>query len=151
MEQSMKPTPGLVLPSYYTYHTRPVKLVETHDGGVRAWALDWTTGGWVRANELIDEILFAVGGDTFRLTPEDFIDAVEFQRGRRVKGDGPVFALYETADAIGASAEKQNRRLTADNISLVKGLRRKTYRMFEEELQRQGDPGADPDLLDGQC
>jgi hypothetical protein len=136
------------LPAYYEYYTRPVKLEETPDGRMRAWALDWETGGWVLANDLIFKIVSAAPSDeVFRLTPDDFVDAVEFERGRRLNGDGPVFALYETVKAIGAVADSEGRRLTLDEIALMKGLRRRTYRMFEEELQRRGDPAADPDLL----
>jgi hypothetical protein len=136
------------LPSYYTYHERPVKIVETDDGGMRAWALDWDTGGWAKANQLIDPILFAIGGDVFKVPPDDFVDAVEFQRSRRLSGDAPVFALYDTIRSIADAADRENRRLTLEEKALIKGLRRKTYRMFEEELRRQGDPAADPDLLE---
>lgn len=144
----MNQTPGLVLPSYYTYHTRPVKLTETAEGGMSAWALDWETGGWARATQLIDEILFAAGGDVFKVRPDDFVDAVEFERGRRLSGDAPVFALYETINAILAGAREENRPTTLEEKALIRGLRRKTYRMFEEELRRRGDPAADPDLLE---
>jgi hypothetical protein len=141
----MNPTPGLVLPSYYEFHTRPVKLLESPAAGMTAWALDWDTGGWVRATHLVDEILFAIGGDVFKVSPANFVDLVESTRGRFLKGDGPVFALYETIESIIASAE--GRRMTPEELALIRGLRRKTYRMFEEALRQRGDPAAEPDLL----
>ncbi|MEU5722565.1 hypothetical protein [Micromonospora sp. NPDC047738] len=35
---------------------------------------------------------------------------------------------------------------TAEEAALIKGIRRRTFVMFEEQLQRAGDPGADPTI-----
>jgi hypothetical protein len=111
--------------------------------------LDWETGGWQLANELVYEVVGAAGPDVFLLTPADFVDAVEAERGARLTGDGPVFALYETVNAILDAAQAQDRVATPEERALIRGLRRRTYRMFEEELRRRGDPAADPDLASG--
>ncbi|SCE79112.1 hypothetical protein GA0070618_0957 [Micromonospora echinospora] len=140
----MSGAPGLRLPSYFRYYASPVKLVEVPGGGVRAWRVSIDTGGWEPANNLIDEILFAVGGEVFPLSAADFVQEVERYRARYLTGDSPIFALYETVKAI-TDAERQERRyLSPHERALVNGIRRKTFVMFEEQLRQQGDPGADP-------
>ncbi|MEV0325553.1 hypothetical protein AB0H63_03765 [Micromonospora echinospora] len=138
----MESTPGLVLPAYSLYYDCPVKLVETPEGGMRAWRLSIDHGGWSAANDLIDEILFAVGGEISMVPPGEFVQEVEKFRACYLSGNGPVFALYATVAAITATEEK--RTLTDRERALVRGIRRKTFVMFEEQLRQQGDPGADP-------
>jgi len=135
-------------PLYFSYFTRPVKILEAPDRVLVAWALDWDTGGWVPADELVTEILGATYQDVFRLTPQMFVDEVEGERGARLSGDAPVFALYETINSILDTAQSEDRIMTDEERALVTGLRRKTYRMFEEELRRRGDPAAEPELVD---
>lgn len=142
----MSGTPGLVLPGFYRYFGTPVKLVESPHGGIRGWRLSMDHGGWDEANDIIDEILFAVGGEIYKLSREDFVQAVESYRAHYLPGDGPIFALYETVDAITDAEERERRCLTDEELALVRGIRRKTFVMFEEQLRRQGDPGADPSV-----
>ncbi|WP_436689345.1 hypothetical protein [Micromonospora sp. URMC 106] len=144
----MTEMPGLVLPAYFSYYKSPVKLVDTPDGGIKAWRLSHDTGGWEPADDLIEEILFAVGGEISSLTVDSFIDWTEHDRGRYLRGEGPVFALYETVKAIVENAKAERRQLTTKELALVRGIRRKTFVMFEEELQRAGDPAADPSLAE---
>ncbi|TDC38069.1 hypothetical protein E1211_08220 [Micromonospora sp. 15K316] len=138
--------PGLVLPSYHLYYEAPVKIVATPEGGARVWRVSIDTGGWVEQNQLFEEILFAVGGEIFTRSADEFVQEVEAYRGHYLRGEGPIFALYETISAIRSTAEQQGRRLKIEEIALIKGIRRRTFVMFEEELQRAGDPGADPSL-----
>ncbi|GLY21927.1 hypothetical protein [Micromonospora sp. NBRC 101691] len=142
----MTPTPGLVLPAYARYYGTPVKMVETPDGGMCAWRVSIDNGGWEKANELIDEILFAREEEIFTLSPEEFVQAVERYRARYLSGQGPIFALYETVKAIVDVEERERRYLDDRERALVRGIRRKTFVMFEEQLRQQGDPGADPSV-----
>jgi hypothetical protein len=144
----MTATPGLRLPRFYSYYKSPVKMVETPDGGMAAWRLSKDTGGWLPANHLIDDVLFAVGGEVDVLPREDFVQRTERERARYLRGDGPVFALYEAVKALVETAESERRPLTPEERALVQGIRRRTFRMFEEKLQREGDPAADPSLAD---
>ncbi|WP_240944603.1 hypothetical protein [Micromonospora thermarum] len=123
-------------------------MVETTDGGVAAWRLSKKTGGWEPANDLIDEILFAVGGEISMLGREDFVQWVEYDRAHYLRGEGPVFALYETIKAIEDLADSERRDLTAKEVALIEGIRRRTFVMFEEELRQAGDLAADPTLID---
>jgi hypothetical protein len=131
---------------YFDYYRTPVKIVPTTEGGVMAWRLDRSTGGWKPANDIIDEILLAVGGDIFVRTPERFVQRTEEERGRHLKGEGPIFALYETVKAIEDVAIAEGRRYTVEEAALISGIRRRTFVMFEEQLQQAGDPGADPTI-----
>ncbi|WFE60033.1 hypothetical protein [Micromonospora sp. WMMD712] len=142
----MNPTPGLVLPSYFRYYASPVKIVSSPDGGVCVWRVSIDDGGWNREDELFAEIVFAVGGEIFTRPPEDFVQEVEAYRGYYLRGDGPIFALYETVRAVEDVAAAERRALTAEERALVQGIRRRTFVMFEEQLQREGDPGADPTI-----
>lgn len=142
----MSVAPGLVLPSFYRYFGTPVKLVDAPEGGIRGWQLSMDHGGWNEANDIIDEILFAVGGEIYKLSRQDFVQAVETYRAHYLSGDGPVFALYETVNAIIDAEEREHRHLTDVELALVRGIRRRTFVMFEEQLRRQGDPGADPSV-----
>ncbi|WFE33858.1 hypothetical protein [Micromonospora sp. WMMD975] len=134
------------LAGYYDYYRNPVKIVPTAEGGLTAWRLDRMTGGWRAANDIIDEIIFAVGGEVFVRSADRFVQRVEQVRGRYLRGDGPVFALYETVRAIEEQAVAERRAFTPEEAALVTGIRRRTFVMFEEQLQRAGDPGADPSI-----
>ncbi len=140
--------PGLVLPSYYEHYAAPVKLLPTESGGVVAWRASSETGAWEERNELIAEIVFAHGGETFVRTVERFVETTEEWRADWKVADGAIAALHETADAILQAAHDERRRLTETEIAMVRGIRRRTYRMFEEKLRAEGNPAADPDLLE---
>ncbi|MET8089027.1 hypothetical protein [Micromonospora sp. NPDC005220] len=137
---------GLSLPSYYLYYQSPVKIVETPDGGARVWRVSIDTGGWHEKNDIYTEITLGVGGDIFRRTPEDFVQEVERFRAHYLEGEGPIFALYETVQAVRDVAKAENRHLTPKEQALIRGIRQRTFVMFEEQLRAAGDPGADPDI-----
>ncbi|CCH16153.1 hypothetical protein [Micromonospora lupini] len=141
--------PGLVLPSYYLYYSSPVKIVETSDGGARVWRVSIDTGGWQEENDLFTEIVFDIGGEVFRQSPEDFVQEVERFRAHYLQGEGPVFALYETVQALRDAAEAQGRSLSPKEQALIRGIRKRTFVMFEEQLRAAGDPGADPEVAAG--
>ncbi|MGW0212884.1 hypothetical protein ACWDXH_00655 [Micromonospora chokoriensis] len=138
--------PGLVLPSYYLYYQSPVKIVQTPDGGARVWRVAIDTGNWREENDLFDEIVFDVGGEVFRRSPEEFVQEVERFRAHYLEGDGPIFALYETVQAIRDVAKAEDRHLTTKERALIHGIRKRTFVMFEEQLRVAGDLGADPDI-----
>ncbi|MFI2714361.1 hypothetical protein ACH495_30005 [Micromonospora sp. NPDC018662] len=137
---------GLNLAGYYDYYDTPVKIMPTAEGGLIAWRLDLRTGGWQAADDIIDEIVFAMGGDIFVRSAERFVQRVEEERGLSLSGEGPIFALYETVRAIDEQATAERRAYTPEEAALVAGIRRRTFVMFEEQLQRAGDPGADPTI-----
>ncbi|MET7748813.1 hypothetical protein [Micromonospora sp. NPDC005367] len=135
-----------MLPAFFSYYESPIKLVETTDGGVAAWRLSKDTGGWTPASKLIDTLLFVGGDEIEELTREEFVQQTERERAHYLTGEGPIFALYETVRAITDALAQERRYPTPTEIALIAGVRRRTFVMFEEELQRAGDPGADPSL-----
>ncbi|TWH68513.1 hypothetical protein JD77_03506 [Micromonospora olivasterospora] len=110
------------------------------------WRLSSSTGGWQERNDLFEKIVFAIGGEVFSSSPEEFVQDVEEYRAHYLSGEGPIFALYETVKAIVDAEEREGRYLTETERAIVQGIRRRTFVMFEEELQRAGDPGADPTI-----
>ncbi|SCL52191.1 hypothetical protein [Micromonospora peucetia] len=137
--------PG-VLPAFFSYYETPVKLVTDEAGHVIGWQLSRETGGWKRADNLVRKILLVGGDEIEELSRDEFIEYTEHDRGRYLRGAGPIFALYETVGAIVEQADLERRPLTPHESALVMGIRRKTFVMFEEQLQRAGDPAADPSL-----
>ncbi|MEU8393086.1 hypothetical protein [Micromonospora sp. NPDC048842] len=123
-----------------------MKIVETPDGGARVWRVAIDTGAWQEKNDLFSEIVFDIGGDVFRRTPEDFVQEVEAFRAHYLEGEGPIFALYETVRSIQLIADAEARHETPKEQALIRGIRQRTFVMFEEQLRAAGDPGADPDI-----
>jgi len=142
----MSQVSGLVLPRFFSYYESPVKLVETADGGVAGWRLSWDTGGWQPANKLIDKILFVGGDEIDEITRDEFVQRTEHDRGRYLRGEGPVFSLYETVRAIEETLGQERRYPTPHEQALIAGIRRRTFVLFEEQLRQAGDPGADPTI-----
>ncbi|SBT52229.1 hypothetical protein GA0070611_5538 [Micromonospora auratinigra] len=132
------------LPRFFEYYGSPLKLVETPDGGVAGWRLSDGTGGWLPAHDLIDKVLFSRDDEIFEISRDEFVWLTEQERGRKLSGDGPVFALYSTLEAIQETIRVEHRYPTPREQALIEGIRRKTFVMFEEQLQQAGDPGADP-------
>jgi hypothetical protein len=139
--------PGLALPYYFLYYKFPGKMVAVPEGGAAIWRFAGETGGWEPRNDIADDILHGTTQEVRVLTRDEFVQRTEDARGRYLRGDGPVYALYDTIRAVEETAETENRPLTDRERLLVEGLRRRTYLLFETALQEQGDPAADPTLV----
>ncbi|MEW2441910.1 hypothetical protein [Micromonospora marina] len=142
----MRPVEGLRLPKFFDYYHSPLKLVATAEGGVAGWRLSKDTGGWHEANNLVDKVLFVGGDEINEISPAEFVQLTEHERGRYLSGDGPIFALYETVRAIEDTLRAERRYPTPQEHALIRGVRRRTFVMFEEQLQQAGDPAADPTI-----
>ncbi|MEV1055660.1 hypothetical protein AB0I92_00275 [Micromonospora chalcea] len=110
------------------------------------WRLSLDTGRWQPANNLVDRLLFGRDDEIFEISPEEFVWYVEQERGLSLRGDGPIFALYETVRAIQDTVREERRYPTPHEQALIRGVRRRTFVMFEEQLQQAGDPAADPTI-----
>lgn len=122
------------LPAYYSYYDSPVKVVAAEDGSPQVCRIAMETGGWQRDDSILDELVFATAGEISKRSAEEFVQDVERYRSDYLSGDGPVFALYETAAAILDSARRERRSPTAKEQAIVRGIRRRTFVMFEEAL-----------------
>ena len=122
---------------YYIVGLRPVKLVPTADGGLAVVKMDWETGVFEYGMEYLARAMSS-DPDVDHVSEHEFIQHVEALRSRRLRGDGPIFALYQTINAIEDAAKSHGRRLTDEEAALVDELRRQTYAMFQT---------AHPDVL----
>ncbi|MEU7573751.1 hypothetical protein [Micromonospora sp. NPDC049240] len=138
--------PGPTLPKFFLYYESPLKLVKAEDGGTAGWRLSPDTGGWRAANNLVDKVLFVGGDEIHEIDRSEFVWYVEQERGRYLRGEGPLFALYETVRGLEDTIREERRYPTTREQALIRGIRRRTFVMFEEQLQRAGDPGADPGI-----
>lgn len=134
------------LPAFFRHEKIPAKVVRTADGRVTAFKLDVLTGGWEERLDLPRELFFGPSWqDVNELDRDEFLAVVESERGR-LHRTGPIFDRYARIKAVVRGAESEARRLTEEETRTIRALRRETYVLFETELQRQGDPGADPSL-----
>ncbi|MFI0350664.1 hypothetical protein [Actinomadura sp. 9N407] len=129
-------------PEYYLYEETPVVFVEPPGGGLDCLVLSSSTGGFERDLEYVTKIRFGTTADIRTLSRTEFVQRVEEFRGRWLRGDGPVFALYETIGGIEQNARDEARRLTDEEAALVHTLRLRTHELFEAGLQAEGRPGT---------
>src|SRR4051812_37096005 len=71
----MATNPPRPYPWFYAVNDRPVKLVETADGGLDALAFDWRTGGFVPDRSYFSAISEHGTKDVDQLTAQQF-DAI---------------------------------------------------------------------------
>jgi hypothetical protein len=134
------------VPRYFRFDELPTKVIPGRNGCEPVvWRFDGHTGGWRKDEGQLINLLGNSRADSFQLERDQFIQLTESFRERyRVCTDGPIAALYRTVAGIREQAEREGRPLAEDERALMRGLRRKTYAMFERELAARGDPGADP-------
>ncbi|RZQ65024.1 hypothetical protein [Amycolatopsis suaedae] len=132
-------------PMYFEYFARTFRIDETPDGGMVGYLYNWRTGGFDPRTDLIDRVLFDMGHpEISTLSARDFADETERNRMRDLRGDGPIFALYDTIRGVYAQAKAEGRRLTEQEADLAHALRQRTFRMWEEDFARQaaGEPSS---------
>jgi hypothetical protein len=122
---------------YYIVGLRPVKFLPTPDGGLAVVKMNWETGIFEYGMEYLARATSS-DSDVDHVSEDEFIQHVESLRARRLRGDGPIFALYQTLNAVEDAAKAQGRRLDDEEAALVAELRRRTYAMFQ---------AAHPDVL----
>ncbi|HEX2312748.1 MAG TPA: hypothetical protein VHJ17_03390 [Thermomonospora sp.] len=127
---------------YYLYEEWPVVFVEPPGGGLDCLAMDAATGEFRREMRYYRDIRQKLDADVDRVSRDEFVQWVERQRGRHVKGEGPVFALYDTIQAIQDSARDAGRTLTAEEQALIRTLRIRTHALFEEAIRERGGTGV---------
>ncbi|MCE7005717.1 hypothetical protein LWC34_23235 [Kibdelosporangium philippinense] len=128
---------------YFLVYARTYKMLRTL-GGPKGLALNLTTGDFEPDTKYITQIMFATTQEIFSLDEEEFIRETEEARKHFLSGDGPIFALYEVVDGIYAQARAEGRRITPDEIALIDGIFKRTFKMWDEEFARRraGEPGA---------
>jgi len=133
-------------PSYFVYYNRTYRIDSTPDGGLTGYLLDLETGEFEQTAEPIDDVLFNRKPEIRSVDEARFIDETEQARSYYLRGDGPVFALYDTINGLYDQAKAEGRRISAEEKALIKSLRHKTYQLWEDELARRaaGEPPSFP-------
>jgi hypothetical protein len=123
---------------YYVYEGRPVVFFEPPGGGLDCLALSPESGEFLRDMKYVSKIRYGTTADIDTVDRREFVQRVEEYRGRRLKGDGAVHALYETINGLEDAARAEARDLTREEAALVHGLRERTHELFETELRARG-------------
>ncbi|MCM0676253.1 hypothetical protein NCC78_16370 [Micromonospora phytophila] len=71
------------------------------------------------ANKLIDKLLFTEGDDIEQLTREEFVQLTEHDRAYYLRGEGPIFALYETVRAMRDAQARERRYPSPTETALM--------------------------------
>ncbi|WP_051772981.1 hypothetical protein [Saccharothrix sp. NRRL B-16314] len=130
-------------PAYFKYYGSTFVLDTDPEGNWVGHRLNIDTGEFELDNRPITEVLLATSTSDVAVIDRDrFIWRTEQERGR-LRGDGAVFALYETINAIYDQAAREGRKsITREELALIKSIRRRTFKMWEDEAARRaaGEP-----------
>jgi hypothetical protein len=124
-------------PSYFTYYNKTYRIDATPEGGLTGHLLDLETGEFQQDNRLIDTVLFNRKPEINSVDEAEFIDETEQARMRYLRGDGTIFALYDTIAGLYAQAKSEGRRITPQELALIRSLRRRTYQLWDDEFARR--------------
>jgi len=129
-------------PSYFVYYNKTYRIDSTPEGGLTGRLLDLATGEFKEENRLIDTVLFNRKPEIDSVDEAEFVDQTEQERMHYLRGEGTIFALYETIAGLYAQAKSEGRRVTPEELALIKSLRRRTYQLWEDEFARRaaGEP-----------
>lgn len=132
-------------PSFFRFRNGTIRLEEPEHGTVIGQRLNIRTGAFEAAStEDIDAVLRPGADLDFSALSEDrFIRATEEARSLYLRGSGPVFEMYRQANAIFTAAEKERRRMTAEERNTIAELYRATFRIWDEEFARRAE-GEEP-------
>ncbi|MBB5854071.1 hypothetical protein ACFQ05_12240 [Amycolatopsis umgeniensis] len=130
-------------PAYFTYYAGTYRVDATPDGGLTGYLLNSRTGEFDEKPEHVREVLRAMASsDISKVSEEKFVQETELARAYSLKGEGAVFALYETIDGLYDQADREDRRLEPQELALIQSLRKRTFKLWEDELARRaaGEP-----------
>jgi hypothetical protein len=126
-------------PMFYKYYAQPYRVDSTPDGGLTGTILNLRTGFFEEDNNHIREVIWSttesdIGGP---FDEDRFVQETEIERSQYLTGDGPIFALYETVAGIDDVATREQRRRTKQETALITALRKRTFKMWEDEAARR--------------
>lgn len=131
------------IPSYFRYYNKTFKLDADAEGNWIGYLLNIKTGEFELDNRPITEVLLATStSEVAVLDEDDFIRRTEEERARYLRGDGPIFALYETVAGLFEQREREERDFHDEEWALIRSIRKRTFKMWEEEFARRaaGEP-----------
>ncbi|WP_410587475.1 hypothetical protein [Amycolatopsis sp. lyj-23] len=134
-------------PLFYKYYAQTYRIDSTPDGGLKGTILNLQTGFFEQDQDGRSHILELVRSTTESnidgpFKEEKFVQETEFERSHYLSGDGPIFALYDTIKGIDALVRREERRRTPQEVALIQALRKRTFKMWEDEAARiaAGEP-----------
>ncbi|MEV6440697.1 hypothetical protein [Amycolatopsis sp. NPDC051716] len=131
-------------PRFYKYYAQTYRIDSAPNGGLAGTLLDLTTGFFVPDSSHIREVMRATTDSNIDgpFGEEKFVQETEFERSHYLTGDGPIFALYDTIKGIDDVVRREERRRTPQEVALIQALRKRTFKMWEDEAARRaaGEP-----------
>lgn len=125
------------MPQYYKYYNKTYRLDRLPNGNTAGFMLNLATGAFDENNDHIFEVQWENAADVHSLDEDRFVQETEIERKHYLRGDGPIFALYDTIQAITDQVRAENRRFAPEERALIVSLRRRTFQMWEEEFARR--------------
>ncbi len=101
------------------------------EGQLHGFELNLATGEFDNNNRAIARCIFATStADISNIDEAEFIDETEQRRAEYLRGDGPIFAIYETIDGMYEQRKAENRRFAPEERALIKTVRQRTFTMW---------------------
>ena len=132
-------------PRYFKCFNKTYKVDRDGDGNLTGYLLNVRTGEFEDNPAHLEKVLGGELPSNFReLSEAEFIAETERERSFYLRGEGPLFALYETIDGMRKQAKAEGRALTQQEESFIASLQRRTFAMWETELSRRasGQPAG---------
>ncbi|PWW63479.1 hypothetical protein [Actinokineospora spheciospongiae] len=129
---------------HFRYWQTPYRVERGEDGVEHGYLLNRDTGRFDTADDLVFEVVGATTTSHITTVPvEQYVWECEELR-QQLSGEGPVFALYDTIEAIYANARSEGRkRLDPAERALVTSLRQRTHGLWEDDERRRA-AGQEP-------
>jgi hypothetical protein len=133
-------------PMFYKYYAQTYRIDSTSDGGLKGTILNLRTGFFEQDQDSshILELIWSTTESNIHgpYSEEKFVQETEFERSHYLTGDGPIFALYDTIKGIDDVVRREERRRTPQEVALIQALRKRTFKMWEDEAARRaaGEP-----------
>ena len=131
------------LPMFFRYHGLTYRVDGTPDGGLTGHLLNLRTGRIDEDASHVHEVLFAMGEDVTVLDEAGYVELTEIKRSRALRGDGPIFALYDAIQAVYDKAREESRRLEPEEHALLHSMWTRTFALWVQEFARR-DAGEPP-------
>ncbi|GAB3573991.1 hypothetical protein GCM10027445_34140 [Amycolatopsis endophytica] len=132
-------------PQYFKCFNKTYKVDRDGEGNLTGYLLDVRTGEFGENAAHLEKVLQAQLPSNFRsLTEPEFVAETERERSFYLRGEGPLFTLYDTIDGVRRQAKEDGRALTAHEESFIASVQRRTFAMWESELARRaaGEPAG---------
>lgn len=118
---------------YYHYFGRQLRIEIGENGERVGSVLDWRTGQFMEAEDRIvgEAMINMTSADIWRMTFKEFVTETESTQATYVSGEGPVFPLYQIVKGIFDDVEREDRRLTHEEIELIDKIYSQTFALWE--------------------